>query len=134
MNRKYTIFSLSLLAVAFVTPLHAELIEEEPNYQDNTGALTTTNAAADIVSNADSNVAGTHEGEITLHSVDAGMEVFSSLNKVELIPHGSDGWVGRLSFGNAAVTFHPNDRPMLNCPAQALNGWYGPCKVAQGES
>ena len=129
---KKTLLFIGLLC-CFGPPAHAQLIEEEPTYDDNTGALSTggTDAAADITSDSESTVLGTKDGEITLFKTDAEVVVYSGLNRVEHIQDASDGWVGSFQFESDTIKFTPSGRPELNCPAQTLASWFGPCKLQE---
>ena len=112
----------------------AQLVEEETPIVDNQAALGTGDNSADILGNSEEQVVmGTKEGEITLRTTEAAVEVFSGFNKVESIPRQSDGWVGSFTFESSLVKFHPAGRPELECPAQALSGWFGPCKIAKAQ-
>lgn len=127
-------YTLLLLLMSVPLSARADLIEEEPTLTDNTGALGVASEATtsvDII--ADASATGTKEGEITLFKNDAGVEIYSGLAKVEVIPTGSDGWTGALVVGTGDILYTPAGRPQLSCPAQALANWYGPCKIATAE-
>jgi len=105
----------------------------------NTGALSQGDTTAEIIS-PDSNsnneeVAGAVKGEITLRETDAGIDVVSGFAKVESIAKNSDGWVGQIkSASSSMIRFQPSGRPELECPAQELANWFGPCKVPEANS
>lgn len=126
----YKIICVLLLCLAPIVG-RADLIEEEPMYDDNTGALGTGDNQADIVEEGGSNLAGAIENEITLKEVDDGIEVYSGFNRVERIVTGSDGWVGKVDVQSSKVMFRPAGRPELECPSQTISGWYGPCKIPE---
>lgn len=124
------LLALLLLLVAPIVA-YAQYVEEEIPLPDNTGALGTGDNAADISMSGGSQeeVMGTKEGEITLRTIEAGIEVFTGFNKVEMIPRESDGWVGSFTFDMSSIKFRPAGRPELDCPAQELAHWFGPCKI-----
>ena len=103
--------------------------ETSTSYQNNIGALGTGDNSADIVTDEQGNVLGVKKGEITLHKVESGVEVYSGLNKVEMIESSSDGWVGTIEEQGSMILFKPAGRPELKCPAQAISNWFGPCKM-----
>lgn len=114
----------------------ADLVEEEPDFTDNTGALGVSTDAAtsvDIIKDVDAN--GMKDGEITIKKTSGvGVDVFSGLAKVEAIPEGSDGWTGSLVVNSDEILYTPAGRPQLSCPAQSLAGWYGPCKIKESSA
>lgn len=117
------------------TPEPTPFYENEPVYQDNTAAQGEGgDSAADINTELDESIAGTKKGEITLHKVDSGIEVFSGMNKVEQIENNSDGWVGKIEESASGYKFTPAGRPQLDCPAQSIGNWFGPCKVPEQEA
>lgn len=106
---------------------------------DNTGPLGTGDNAADIESEHNDDTAGVQKGQITIHRTDAGFEVFSSLNKVELIladaagSSVSEGSVGKVTTNGSSLKFEPAGRPELQCPGQEYADWYGPCTLESDE-
>ncbi len=129
--KKITLLLLSILISAL--PVFADLVEEEPDFTDNTAALGTGDNYADT-ENENGEAVGTKEGEVTLLRTVEGFDVYSGLNKVEAIPTGSDGWVGQIVDETENVLFTPAGRPQLDCPAQDVANWYGPCKAVQQDS
>ena len=119
--------------VLFVTPVWAQLLEEDPPMQDNNGALSSGDNTADITQEG-VEATGTKAGEITIFKTDAGVEVYSGYNKVEAIPSGSDGWVGHVTIESSSIKFQPTGRPLLDCPAEDVSNWFGPCKLVEQES
>lgn len=105
--------------------------DEEPVYQNNLGALNTESVTADIASES-GGANGTEEGEVTIFYDGTGIRVYSGQNKVEMIPTGSDGWVGAWVLSSDKIDFHPSGRPALICPRQDANpSWFGPCKLPE---
>ena len=104
--------------------------DDEPVYENNLGALNNEDAAA-VITGESGGANGTAQGEITIYSDTAGVKVYSGLNKVEVIPPNSDGWVGSYTLESSSIRFHPAGRPVLDCPAQDAPGWFGPCKVPE---
>lgn len=110
----------------------ADLVEEEPTYPDNTGAINDGDGHATSILEDGGAGMGTIEDKITLHSIESGVEVYSSHAKVEVINTDSDGWVGKIETIGGGLRFTPNGRPALNCPEQEeLDGWYGPCQIQE---
>lgn len=107
--------------------------ENEPQYENNLGALNTGDTSADIISEGNSeDVSGAQKGEITLRLTEMGVDIYSGLNKVEAIVRASDGWTGAIEEETTShIIFHPSGRPELKCPKQDLANWYGPCKLAE---
>lgn len=128
------LLSLALILMwATVAPAFAQLTEEEPDYSNNTGATgaSSSTSVVDVNTENTQEVTGTKEGEITIYKTDSGVEVYSGLNKVESIPEGSDGWVGQIQESSSMINFTPAGRPKLDCPAQDIANWYGPCKLPE---
>lgn len=123
---------LALCMLVLASTCMAELVQEAPQYPNNTGALATGEEAADIVSENSGGTVGAQEGEITLYRSSVGVDVYSGYNKVESITNNSDGWVGGVDIETNSIKFTPAGRPQLDCPAQSLANWYGPCKLVQG--
>ena len=111
----------------------AQLVEEEPVMIDNTGPLGTGDNSAQITGEG-GEALGVKVGEITLHRTATGVDVYSGLNKVEMIAEESDGWVGSLTIGSGEIRFRPAGRPELQCAAQDIPGWFGPCKVPEAHN
>ena len=105
--------------------------DNEPAYQNNLGATNTESVAADIASES-GGANGTKDWEVTIFNDSTGIRVYSGQNKVEVIPTGSDGWVGAWSLSSGQIDFHPSGRPALVCPQQTANpSWFGPCKLPE---
>lgn len=113
-------------------PLSQEVLDHLATLPDNTTALTSSDSAAEITEGG-TTATGASEGEITLRRTTSGIDVYNGFIKVEAIAEGSDGWVGRVVDNGGSIDFEPAGRPMLNCPAQTVSGWYGPCKVDEEE-
>lgn len=106
--------------------------DDEPEYHDNTGAISNSDNAADIVKADNGGSNGTEDGEITIFHDSSGIKVYSGFNKVEVIPPGSDGWVGSYDVESSQILFRPAGRPQLECPQQSGSaGWFGPCKLPE---
>ena len=135
MNKKLVLLAL-ILSVFLPSRSWAQLIEEDTTLVDNTGALNaSTDNTADIsTEGGGAAAAGTMNGEITIFRTDSGVEVYSGQNKVEVIPTGSDGWVGSISDNGSDINFHPAGRPELNCPSEAVGSWFGPCKIKEEDA
>lgn len=106
----------------------AALEDDDSMYPNNLGPLDSGSTVADIAAESE-NANGTAEGEITIYRDASGVKVYSGPNKVEVIPTGSDGWVGSYTVESSRILFHPAGRAELECAAQAASGWYGPCKL-----
>lgn len=108
------------------------LVEGDPDYPDNTGPLgTASDNTANIAGEGEEvEVMGTAEGEITLRRTLSAIEVYSGDKKVESVPNDSDGWVGKFpTVSELKISFQPAGRPLLQCPAQNIANWFGPCKM-----
>lgn len=132
MTRQLVCFlAISVAVCSLPEQCAAQLIEEEPSYQNNLDPLSEGSETANITNTEMEEVSGTAEGRITLKRTDGGIEVYSGRNRVEWIPQHSEGWVGSIREDGGALLFHPTGRPELLCPHQGeSSGWYGPCEIA----
>lgn len=136
------LIAVSLGAVLFTMqsafaedPLPPPEYDDHPAVENNTGAMPTgSDAVANIQAETGGSAAGTEDGEITIYYDGTGIKVYSGLNKVEVIPTGSDGWIGSYLVETGNIKFTPAGRPQLDCEAQSgASGWYGPCKLPEIE-
>lgn len=132
---------LIMLAASFcfaadeeMEPLSQEVLDHLATLPDNTGAISSSDSAAEIIEGETTTASGASEGEITLRRTSAGIDVYNGFMKVEAIAEGSDGWVGRVADNGSSIDFEPAGRPVLNCPAQSISDWYGPCKVEESST
>lgn len=136
MKKAIALLTLGLLTI--YTPVMAQdensgVIPEEPTFTDNTQATNTEANPVNVVDGTGSGQGGSGavNGEITILRTSAGVDVYSGMNKVEVIDSGSDGWVGRVQDNSSYIDFTPTNRPKLKCDAQSLSGWFGPCKLEE---
>lgn len=105
---------------------------ESVPYEDNTGALSTakTDNTADIVNESEEEVAaGALEGEITVWKKEDKFMVYSNGNRVEDLIKGIGAIGSVTSSSSGMVRFQPTGKEELECPAQDIPDWYGPCKL-----
>lgn len=118
------------LATPEPTPYYEN--NESVPYEDNTGALSAvkTDNTADIVNENEEEVAaGALEGEITVWKKEDKFMVYSNGNRVEDLIKGI-GAIGAITSSSAGmVRFQPTGKEELDCPAQDIPEWYGPCKL-----
>lgn len=137
MKRITMALALAVFCGLPIAAVNAEIIEEEPDLTDNTGPLegvdSGTVTSVDVVSETEQAETGTIKGELTIFkkSDGSGYEIFSSEAKVEAITADSEGWVGKIAEGSSSLRFTPAGRPELECPAESISGWYGPCKIPE---
>jgi hypothetical protein len=109
---------------------------ESVPYNDNTGALSAvkTDNTADVVTESEEEVAaGALEGEITVWKREDKYMVYSNGNRVEDLIKGI-GAIGSItSYSSGMVKFQPTGKEELNCPAQDIAEWYGPCKLTTAD-
>lgn len=133
--KKRAIFLGAVSSVLFSKVALGDIIVEEPPMVNNLGPLASASdgsTSVDIVNSEEAS--GQKEGEITLkYNSGVGVEVYSGLAKVEHIPVGSDGWTGSFKVERGVIFYTPAGRPQLECRAQSLAGWYGPCKIKEAD-